>query len=82
MSVAQTRYARGAAAPNPSATVPGITKIDEAIVRLMMLAVSSRVPIARTSCVSGPPSPVIIFPGYVHRRATGNQFPSRQHDTP
>ncbi len=45
-------YAMGAAAPSRSATVAGIRKIDDAIVTLMMLAVSWRVPIARTSCAS------------------------------
>ncbi len=50
INVAQTRYATGAAAPSPAATVAGIRKIDDAIVTLMMLAVSSRVPITRTSC--------------------------------
>jgi hypothetical protein len=52
INAAHTRYAIGAAEPSRSATVAGIKKIDDAIVTLMMLAVSWRVPIALTSFAS------------------------------
>src|SRR6185503_11221442 len=65
--VAHTRYATGAAAPSPAATVAGIKKIEDAMVTLTMLAVSSRVPIARTSCGRGS-SAVITVADVVFRQ--------------
>jgi len=58
----------GAAAPSRSATVAGIKKIDDAIVTLMMLAVSSRVPMARTSCASGEALAVIRLADFSFRQ--------------
>src|SRR5215203_4491346 len=68
MSAAQTRYASGAAAPSRPATVAGIRKIDDAMVTLMMLAVSWRMPMARTSCASGDALAVIGLTDFVFRQ--------------
>src|SRR2546421_11747665 len=52
ISAAQTMYASGAAGPSPAAAAAGRTKMPAPIVTLMMLAVSWRGPIARTSPAS------------------------------
>src|SRR4051812_37779694 len=52
MSAAQTMYAIGAAAPSPAATNAGSTKMPAPMVTLMMLAVRSRTPMARTNPAS------------------------------
>src|SRR5581483_4536806 len=52
ISVAQTRYAIGAAGPRNPATIAGSTKMPAPIVTFTMLAVSRRRPMARTSAAS------------------------------
>src|SRR5262245_38869471 len=49
IATAQTRYARGAAAPSDAATLAGRRKMPPPIVMLTIPAASPSVPIARTS---------------------------------
>src|SRR4029077_13315432 len=72
MSTAHTRYASGAAGPSPAAAATGSTKIPAPIVVLMMLAVSCRVPIARTS----PASVVVAMPRDFTSSSPGGQTPA------